>query len=150
MKASVTWNQAMNFTVDNRGHVSAMDAGVEFGGADSAATPKELLLNAMMGCSGMDVVSMLQKMRCPLESFEMSAEAQKNEHYPIYLKNIHITYTGKGSTTPEQFIKAVSSSMNKYCGVSYMISKSSSVTYTLHLNGQEIYKDQTHFTDPEN
>lgn len=128
----------MSFDCDNRGMSS------EFA-LDHAPTPKEGVLNAMCACSGMDVVSIAEKMHIKLTGLHMEAEAQKSKTLPSYFSQVHIKYFLTGDQEPEKFIKAVVFSMTKYCGVSYMISKVCPITYEVHLNDKLIYEDQAKF-----
>lgn len=84
MAATMNWLGAMNFETDNRGIKTQMDATVEHGGNNLAPTPKELVMNAMMGCTAVDVVSTLQKMRQKIDRYTMSIDVEKNTEYPIY------------------------------------------------------------------
>lgn len=128
----------MSFVCDNRGLSSEM-------AIDHAPTPKETVLNAMCACSGMDIVSIAEKMRLNLEGLEMEATADKSSTLPSYFSKVHMKYFLKGDKEPEKFIKAVVFSMTKYCGVSYMISKVCAITYEVHLNDKLIYEDQAKF-----
>ncbi|MCR4391852.1 MAG: OsmC family protein [Candidatus Acetothermia bacterium] len=78
MEAKVTWDKGMRFVgVGPSGHPVAMDAGPEVGGGDTAPRPTELLLVALGGCTGMDVVSILEKMRTPARSLEVVISAER-------------------------------------------------------------------------
>lgn len=96
--------------------------------------PKALLLSAVAGCSGIDVVDILQKMRVEFSGLEIDVEAdQTNEHPKVY-KDIHITY--KLQTDPvneEKVRKAIDLSLEKYCGVSAMLKKNSPIHYKLEI-----------------
>ena len=149
MKVEVFWKNKMQFEGVARGLKTPMDATSEHGGEGLAPTPKELLLESMCGCSGMDVVSILQKMRQNISEFKMDVEAQKNTEPPIYFTEIKLNYRLKGNIEKDKAIKAVSVSMNKYCGVSYMISKASEIYYEIFLNEESIFKGKSDFVDPE-
>lgn len=145
MQTKVKWNSQMSFLCDNRGLSSQFDTVTEQGGNNTAPSPKEGVLNAMCACSGMDVVTIAQKMHLKLNDFFMEAEAQKTSTTPSYFAKVHLKYFITGDEQPEKFIKAVVLSMTKYCGVSFMISKVCPITYEVHLNQQLIYKDQARF-----
>lgn len=145
MQSKVTWKSQMTFICENRGLKSQFDTITEQGGNNSAPSPKEGVLNAMCACSGMDVVSIAEKMHLTLSSLSMEAEATKTSTLPSYFSKVHIKYFLQGEKHPEKFIKAVVFSMTKYCGVSYMISKVCPITYEVHLNDQLIYEDQAKF-----
>lgn len=148
MSATMKWLNGMHFETDNRGIKTHMDATRDHGGEDFAPTPKELVMNAMMGCTAMDVVSTLQKMRQTISSYTMSIEVEKNIDYPVYFKKANLIFNLHGQIETEKLIKAVDASLTKYCGVNYMISKVCDITYDLYLNDQKIKSGKTQFIDP--
>ena len=117
---SCAWTGGMAFDADVMGKTIRMDASAEDGGKDSGARPKPLLLAALAGCSGMDVVSILAKMREPLTWFNERVEAEVSEEHPKRYLNMKIIYEFKASDglDPAKVEKAVSLSQEKYCGVS--------------------------------
>jgi putative redox protein len=117
---SCAWTGGMSFEADVLGHRVRMDTGSELGGADSGVRPKPLLLAALAGCSGMDVVSVLEKMREPLTWYNMRVEGEVSEEYPKRYTGMKIIYEFLGSDglDPEKVEKAVTLSQEKYCGVS--------------------------------
>lgn len=146
MKAEIHWLGKMAFEATNRGHRSLIDVSQEMGGDDSAATPKEILLNSMATCSGIDVVLIAQKMRLELQKFRIQAEAQKTQTIPSYFSHVHMEYFIDGDLPSEKIIKAVVLSMTKYCGVSFMISRICPITYDVYLNGKLVHQDKADFT----
>lgn len=148
MSATMKWIRGMNFEADNRGIKSQMDATIEHGGQNLAPTPKELVMNAMMGCTAVDVVSTLQKMRQHIDAYTMSIEVEKNEDYPIYFKKAKLVFNLFGDIDPDKLIKVVDASLTKYCGVNYMLSKVCEITYDLYLNEKKIKTGKTDFIDP--
>ncbi len=148
MNASMTWIENMKFICDNHGLKITIDAAPEHGGSDTGPTPKELVLDAMMGCTGMDVVSMLKKMRQEILDFKMDIVAEKTTIHPIYFKSAILTFKLSGNIEPEKAIKAVDSSLTKYCGVNYMMSKCCDITYRLILNENQIKEAPVKFIEP--
>jgi putative redox protein len=140
----------MKFECTTRGMKSMIDASPEHGGEDTAPTPKELVMNAMMGCTAMDVVAMLTKMRQKIDSFDMHIEVEKNKDYPVHFIKAHLVFDLKGQIDIDKAKKSVDSSLSKYCGVNYMISKTCEITYSLKLNDQVIHEGQAIFIDPKN
>jgi putative redox protein len=117
------WKGDMAFEADVLGHKIVMDAGPEVGGHDSGTRPKPLILAALAGCSGMDVVSILKKMREPLSSFSMRVEGDAAEEDPKYYEKIKIVYEFRDSDGLDRakVEKAVSLSQDKYCGVAGLL-----------------------------
>lgn len=146
MQSKLMWKSGMSFEAENRGHSSLMDVSKEQGGADTGPTPKEVVLNAMCACSGMDVVAIAKKMRTEVGKFWMEAHAQKTNTIPSYFSEVHMKYYFEGENlNQEKLIQAISLSMTKHCGVSYMISKTSKITYDVTINGNKVHDDKANF-----
>ena len=125
-----TGGMAFDTIVD--GHTLTIDADPEFGGTDSGPKPKPLLLLSLTGCTGMDVVSLMNKMRVEYADFEVKVDGELTDEHPKYYHKIHLTYSLKTKQEyHEKVKKAVSLSQDRYCGVSYMLSKSSELTYEI-------------------
>lgn len=125
-----TGGMAFDTIID--GHNITVDADSQFGGEDLGPTPKPLVLQALTGCTGMDVVSLLQKMRVEYSNFEIIVEAELTDEHPKYYHKIHLIYSIK--TKPEfhaKVEKAIDLSQDRYCGVSYMLKQSSELTHEI-------------------
>jgi len=132
MESTVTWNSGLAFTALQGGHSIALDAPVASGGKDSGASPKALLLSGLGGCTGIDVVSILEKMRVPFEAFEVQASAELTDEHPKVFRSIHLRYVFKGRGLPmEKLEKAVILSMDRYCGVSAMLAKAAPISWEI-------------------
>ena len=132
MESTVTWNSGLAFTALQGGHSIALDAPVASGGKDSGASPKALLLSGLGGCTGIDVVSILEKMRVPLEEFRVEASAELTDEHPKVFKSIHLRYVFKGRELPmDKLEKAVVLSMERYCGVSAMLAKAAPISWEI-------------------
>lgn len=97
--------------------------------------PKALLLSAVAGCSGIDVVDVLQKMRVEFTDLEIDVEADQTTEHPKVYKDIYITYKIKTDPGNEDKVrKAIDLSLDKYCGVSAMLKKNSPIHYKLEIH----------------
>jgi putative redox protein len=136
MKHSVktTWKGNMAFDSEVSGHHILMDAPSSFGGSNQGPRPKELMLTSLAGCTGMDVVSLLEKMRVEVKDFQIYVEADLTEEHPKHYSKMHVIYEFHGNNLPiEKLQKAVELSQEKYCGVSYMYKKVFVVTYEIKV-----------------
>ncbi|MDA9120525.1 OsmC family protein [Flavobacteriales bacterium] len=130
-KVNTVWKEKMAFESQLGNHTIRMDTTPELGD-DSGASPKQLLLAGLAGCTGMDVVSLLNKMRVPFTNFEMDIEADLTEEHPIVFSEIRLKYVFWGDNLDKAKVKkAVKLSQYKYCGVSAMLKKNSLITYTI-------------------
>lgn len=136
MKHNVTtsWKGNMAFEAIVNDLPVMMDASPEHGGEQKGPRPKELLLAAVTGCTGMDVVAILKKMQVELESFQMHVEADVTEEHPKHYTRMHLIYEFKGKNLDRAKLeKAVTLSQDKYCGVSYMFKKFLEFTYEIRI-----------------
>ncbi len=97
-------------------------------------SPKSLLLSGLAGCSGIDVVDILEKMRVPFSGFSIDVESEQTEEHPKVFKDIYITYKIKTAPENEDKVrKAVELSLEKYCGVSAMLKKNSAIHFSIEI-----------------
>jgi len=124
MKTTTYWKSGFAFDSRFKNNVIALDDAAASGKDDSGFSPKALLLSGLAGCTGIDVVSILDKMKAPYESIRIETEAQLTEEHPKVFKEINITYFVKIPVVYEDKIKrAVDLSLEKYCGVAAMLRK---------------------------
>ena len=118
-EARVRWIEGLQFVANPpSNHAILLDGAEHSGGANSAVHPRELLLCALAGCTGMDVISILGKMKVEVESFELQVVAEEAEDFPRRYEKIKVIYRLRGENIPEDKVKkAVSLSSEKYCGV---------------------------------
>lgn len=115
--AELSWKSGMKFeAVGASGHPVMMDATPDVGGGDSAARPMEVLLFGVMGCTAMDVVSILKKKREPLEDFKIKATFERSPEHPKKYTRIHLEYVAYGNVDPRSLERAVELSETTYCG----------------------------------
>jgi putative redox protein len=108
-----------------------MDIAMEKGGGNTGPTPMELVLLALGGCTGLDVISILEKKRAKLEGMEIKIEAEKTENHPKVFKNIKIEYLFQGKDLKESDLKtAIELSQEKYCSVSAILKKTAELSYS--------------------
>ena len=133
-QVKTTWKSNMQFDSEVSGHHVVLDAKAESGGSDSGVRPKELLLTSLAGCTGMDVVSILRKMRHEPEHFNIIVDAELTEEHPKHYTSMHITYEFGGKDLDmEKLTKAVEMSQEKYCGVSYMFRQIMELTFDIKI-----------------
>jgi putative redox protein len=125
MKITTTFKAGMHFeALDSQGQSVQMDGAPEFGGQEKGIAPKKLMLASLAGCTGMDVVSILRKMRISFDTFSVYTDADLAPDHPQVFTAVRIEYRFTGKDLPADKIeKAVSLSQEKYCGVSAMLKK---------------------------
>ena len=124
MKNLVTtkWLGGMAFESDNpSGHTIKIDVDAENGGENSGLRPKALMLSSLAGCSGLDVASLMKKMKLEVRAFEIQTEANLTDEHPKFYDAVTISYHFFGSNLVEDKLqKTVDLSVERYCGVMEM------------------------------
>ncbi len=115
-------------------HWVAMDADPKVGGTNAGSRPMELLLIALAGCTGMDVASILDKMRVKYDDFYMEVEAERASEYPKTFTGIRLKYVLVGEEIPVEAVnRAVELSQSTYCSVSAMLGKTCDITIEVKI-----------------
>lgn len=123
-KVSSMYNSGMDFTHTINQHSFHTDGSVADGGQDSAPGPKRLMLSSLAGCTGIDVVSILDKMKVDFSDFSIVVEARLTDERPKIYDQVTVTYQIKLAEEDQQKMqKAVNLSVEKYCGVMAMFKK---------------------------
>ena len=131
-KVDINWTENMSFDGIVNGHTVVIDAKEEVGGENKGPRPKPLLLLALGGCTGMDVVSILKKMRVSFEGLKIEVEGDLTEEHPKHYQSMNIIYRFKGKDLPvEKLEKAVNLSQEKYCGITFMLSKAADIKHEI-------------------
>ncbi len=125
------WQDRMAFDSHIGKHTVRIDTSGEYGD-DTGAGPKQLLLSALAGCTGMDVVSLLKKMRIPFTGLEIDITADLTDTHPKVYSQIRLVYRVFGHELEQDKVKkAIDLSQEKYCGVSAMLRKNSPILYDI-------------------
>jgi len=128
------WKGNMAFEADVDGHKVRMDTGIEGGGHDSGASPKKLQLVALSGCTGMDVISILKKMRVDIEKCTIEVQGDVADEHPKHYTKMHVIYEFTGRDLPiDKLEKAVRMSEETYCGVEALYRKAIEVTSEIRI-----------------
>ena len=115
-------------------HWITMDGPEKLGGSDAGVRPKELVLMALAGCTGSDVVSILQKKRVHLKDFEINITAQQSETHPKVFTHIDLEYVFYGKDIKDRDVeRAIELSTETYCGVSAMLKKAMTINHTYRI-----------------
>jgi putative redox protein len=144
VKVSCSWKEKLVFEAQAGSHKVLMDAKSPVGG-DSAATPKELALSAVCGCTAMDVMALMRKYKQTVKSFRIEAQTDTTTGHPAVFTEVHLKFIYEGEIEAAKAIEAVTLSQTKYCGVSAMMAKACPILYTIELNGQKIAEAKAAF-----
>lgn len=139
MESKVVWKDGMAFEAHLDGFTLTLDASPEVGGRGLGPKPKGLTLASLAGCTGMDVVAILGKMRVPFASFEVSADGELAAEHPKKFDAITLTYRFTGEELPlKKLRRAVTLSQDRYCGVSATLAPAVRIDSRLVVNGEAL------------
>lgn len=137
MKVSAEWRGKRHFLAKGpSGHEVSMDAKQDDGGENKGNRPMELLLMGLIGCTGIDVTMILERMRQPLEQLRIEATGTRREEFPQAFTEIHLTYHVTGDVAAAKTWRAIHLSEQKYCSAS--ASLNAVIVPHLTLNGEEV------------
>lgn len=138
--ATVTFKGKMAFEgVSGSGHQVMMDSSPDVGGENTGIRPMEMVLVGLGGCTGMDVVSILNKMRVEFKSFDIEISGKRTDEHPKVYEHISMQYRFEGnSDDADKVIRAVTLSQEKYCSVSAMLALSARIDAEVILNGTTV------------
>jgi len=135
-KVITHWKGNLQFESDNpNGKTVLMDTSPEHGGHNSGLSPKAMMLAALAGCSGLDVISILDKMKVKIADFRMDSYGELTDEHPKYYHSVCVEYHFYGEDLNENKInKAVDLSIEKYCGVMEMFRKFAEIKTKVHFH----------------
>ena len=129
---NVAWTGDMAFEAETNGFKIKLDADEGVGGNNTGPRPKPLTLVSLGGCTGMDVISILTKMRVKPDYFNVEVTGELTDVHPKYYNKIHIVYNFRGEDLPmAKLEKAINLSQDRYCGVSEMLRKVATITHEI-------------------
>jgi putative redox protein len=142
MKVTVDWKEKMQFEASNDTNSARMAIDItdpELGGEGKGQSPKQMFLQSLAGCTGMDIIHILKKMRAELPSkFRIEVSGEVAERDPKVFTKIALTYYVDGNVDPEKLMKAVKMSQDTYCSVGAMVKKVCDYSSEVFLNGEKV------------
>lgn len=125
----------MAFESEISGHKIVIDAESHVGGENRGPRPKPFMLLALGGCTAMDVISILTKMRVEVDSFNVKVEGDLTDEHPKHFYKMHVIYEFTGKNLPMDKLKtAIELSEERYCGVSATYKKALELTSEIRVN----------------
>lgn len=136
LNAVVEWKEKLQFIASSgSGHRLTIDGAPEFGGENRGPRPTELVLMGLGGCTSMDVVMILQKMRVDLQKYSVELEAERAADHPKVFTKIRMVYHVWGhEIPPDKVERAVQLTQEKYCGVLHMLNKTAEIEFSYQIH----------------
>lgn len=136
------WMGKMQFNSLVNDHVIIMDAPQRVGGEDQGTIPKPLVLTALSGCTGMDVVALLRKQGKELQNFHVKVSGELTKTIPYQYSSIHVVYEADGDPEiQDDVMRVITRSQEDICGVSAMLKKAMPVTWEIWFNKEQIFNN---------
>lgn len=137
MSIQVDWKGGKAFeATSSTGHKVMMDASSEVGGENRGSRPMEMLLMGLGGCSGIDVMLMLEKGKQDVKDCKMEITSERADEIPSIYTKIHLHFTIVGNDLNEKKVKrAVTLSAEKYCSVSKILEQTAEMTHSYEIIG---------------
>lgn len=134
-KVITKWTEGMSFeTISPNGISLRLGSSLE-GDSEKIASPKALMLSSLAVCSGIDVVSILEKMKIELKDFKINTVGSLTQEHPKYYNKVSVEYHFYGDQLDKEKInKAVNLSVTKYCGVMEMFRSFAEITTEIYYN----------------
>ena len=134
-KVITKWSEGMKFqTIGPNGSSITVGSSLE-GDNQKVPSPKALMLSSLAACSGIDVVSILEKMKIKLSDFKINTIGSLTQEHPKYYNKVSVEYHFYGEQLDKEKInKAVNLSITKYCGVMEMFRSFAEITTKIHYN----------------
>lgn len=135
MDAKVTWKGDMTFEATaTTGFTVVMDSSESGGGHDGGFRPTELLAMGTLGCTAMDVISIMRKKKVDFTDFEIKVNVRSNKEHPMVFTNMDFEYIITGQNILRKDVaRAVELSETKYCQCIAMMAKSAKITSTITI-----------------
>jgi putative redox protein len=116
------------------GHELMLDAALDVGGSERGPRPMEMLLVGLGGCTGMDVISILRKMRQEVTAYEIRLRGQRAADHPKVFTGIQVEHVVRGcGLSPEAVRRAVELSATRYCSAAAMLGKAARIEETFRI-----------------
>jgi putative redox protein len=123
---------------NEQGNIVDIDGSPDIGGEGLGARPMQLVLMGLGGCTSMDVLSMLEKMRDEVTAYHVTVEAERAPDHPMVFTKIHVHFTFEGNINPKNIERAIGLSMDKYCSVTHMLNKTAEITHSYEILSSEM------------
>ena len=135
-KAHISWKGNMQFIGQDRyGHEVLMEASPQYGGDGKGITPMEMLLAALGGCAGIDIVTMLKARGQNLASYDVAIEGVRRDEHPKTFREIEVKFTFGGQLDRAIVDRVVSITMTKLCPIAHMLDRTSSLKWSYEIIG---------------
>jgi putative redox protein len=135
VKTTVDWQGGLKFTGKSKfGFDITLDGSKKAGGEEDGYQPLELMIYALAGCTGMDVISIAKKMKQDVSNLQINVESEQKEEHPRFMTKAHIEYIFTGKNLKKEMLeRAIQLSEEKYCVVGTTLSGITKITHSMKI-----------------
>jgi len=102
----------------------------------------EMTALSVVGCSSIDILTILEKQKQDLDAFNAEIDAERADEPPRVFTDLHMHYVLDGDVPPKTVRRAIELSLDTYCSVSNMVDQSATITYAFTLNGERYEQEE--------
>jgi putative redox protein len=149
MNVNVTWEKKLFFMGNGEtGFSVPLDSAPSVGGEHKGFEPMELIALGLAGCTAMDTISILQKKRQEVTTFEVKVHAERATEFPKVFTHITVEYIVEGhNIDPVAVERSIELSVTKYCPAQAMLSKACQIDHMYTIKNTSINKRDLQFSD---
>lgn len=130
-----------NDNLQFRGTNGSFDLPIASSDQQEGLSPMEMTALSVVGCSSIDILTILDKQKQEVDAFSANIDAERAEGAPRVFTTLHMHYELTGDVAPDKVRRAIELSLDKYCSVSNMVDQTATITYAFTVNGDEYQPD---------
>lgn len=134
--------ERINDAIQFRGTNGSYDVTIASSDDQEGLSPMEMTALSVVGCSSIDILTILEKQRQEIDDFNAEIDAERADDPPRVFTDLHLHYVFSGDVDPDKVRRAITLSLDKYCSVSNMVDQTATITYAFTVNGDQYEQDE--------
>lgn len=134
--------ERINDAIHFRGTNGSFEVPIASSDDQEGLSPMEMTAMGVVGCSSIDILTILDKQKQEIDDFNAQIDAERAEGAPRVFTDLHLHYNLTGNVEPDKVRRAIELSLDKYCSVSNMVDQTATITYAFTVNGDTYQQDE--------
>ncbi len=134
--------ERINDAIHFRGTNGSFDLPIASSGDQEGLSPMEMAALSVVGCSSIDLLTILNKQKQEVDNFSAQIDGERAEDPPRVFTDLHMHYELAGNVDPDKVHRAIELSLDKYCSVSNMVDQTATITYAFTVNGDTYQQNE--------
>lgn len=134
--------ERINDAIHFRGTNGSFEVPIASSDDQEGLSPMEMTAMGVVGCSSIDILTILDKQKQEIDDFNAQIDAERAEGAPRVFTDLHLHYELSGNVEPDKVRRAIELSLDKYCSVSNMVDQTATITYAFTVNGDTYQQDE--------